>query len=99
MSLRYLVLRTTPVPLSTFNFPFSILNLRGSRLVGRGYKQKAPTRLSQGFGRGRGPTLPLSQYHRRGEVYLLCSEWEEVEPSRYHHLNLFVLWFAITINV
>ena len=39
-----------------FNFYFSlsdILPFQFSICVGRGYKQKAPTRLSQGFGRGR----------------------------------------------
>ena len=29
----------------------------------------------------------VSQYHRRDKAYLLCSEWEEVEPLCYSHLN------------
>ena len=29
----------------------------------------------------------VTQYHRRDEAQLLCSEWEEVEPSCYNHLN------------
>ena len=27
------------------------------------------------------------QYHRRAWAYLLCSEWEEVEPQGYNHRN------------
>ena len=52
---------------------------------------KAPLKLSSeglSLDRGRLPTLPLSQYHRRGGVYLLCSEWEEVEPPCYGRLSI-----------
>ena len=44
--------------------------------------------------RRRLPTLPLAQYHRRDEAYLLCSEWEEVEPSCNSHLNIIYVFMT-----
>ena len=65
----------------------------GLRLKHRLGHKKRDSFLSPFVSKWRLPTLPLSQYHRRDKVLLLCSEWEELEPLCYHHLSLFVCFF------
>ena len=55
-------------------------------------KQESPPGISTGRASLKtaatySPTV--TQYDRRDEAKLLCSEWEEVEPSCYNHLNEF----------
>ena len=63
------------------------------------YQRKSRTVIAHRSAvRGRLPTLPGYQYHRRGGAYLPCTEWVGVEPPRYDRLT-FYSYIALSSNV